>query len=358
MIRVYEPLLTQSERSAVLNAFDSGWVSGAGPDINICEKKVEEVTGSMATLVSNGTTALHLALMSIGINAGDKVLVPSLSYIAPANAVKMCDAEPVFVDCEPSTWQSSVSDYQAKFDSSVRAIIIVYNYGSTGNVNKIISWAKANNLLVIEDCAEAMGCYVNGKHVGSLADVGTFSFYGNKTVTCGEGGAVISKNCEVIARAKKLKGQGLAGYRQYWHDIVGFNYRLNNLSAAMLTPQLERLDEIIEKKKSIFKKYENALSQHVKFQSFNKDDCPWMVSILLPLNIERDSFRDYLLRKKVETRPLFYPVHTMPPYFKAYYPLPVCEELSGRGINLPSGPGTSNQEIDYVINCILEGIIK
>jgi len=356
MIKVYEPLLTQYERKALLNAFDSGWISGAGPDINICEKKIEKITNSNASLVSNGTTALHLALMAIGIKPGDKVLVPSFAYIAPANAVKMCNAEPVFVDCEHTTWQSTVADYETKFDKNVKAIIVVYNYGSTGNVNEIIKWAKSKNLLVIEDCAEALGSYVNGKHVGSLSDVGTFSFYGNKTITCGEGGAVISKNFEVISRVKKLKGQGLAEYRQYWHDIVGFNYRLNNLSAAMLIPQLERLDNIIQKKKFIFEKYKNALIDYLEFQKFNDDDCPWMVSVLLPLEMDREKFRNYLTNKNIETRPLFYPIHTMPPYFKDFYPLPVCESISSRGINLPSGPGTSNNEIDYIIECILEGI--
>lgn len=355
MIPVYAPLLTASERSAVLNAFDTGWISGAGPEVENAELLLGELLGSEVALVSNGTTALHLALQAVGIQSGDKVLVPSFSYVAPANAVKYCGALPVFVDCDYQTWQAMKADYEKRYDPKVRALILVHNYGAIANVDEIYTWARSKGMLVIEDCAEALGSKFSGKSAGTLGDISTFSFYGNKTITAGEGGAIACSNKGLMKRIKKLRSQGLAEHRQYWHDVVGYNYRLNNISAALLPPQIRRLGDIIEAKRSIYEQYRSSLGHIFEMQRFREEECPWMVSILLGSEAERDKARDFLTANKVETRPTFYPIHTMPPYFEEYTPLPKCEELALRGINLPSGPGTSNAQLARVSDLLIRG---
>jgi perosamine synthetase len=355
MIPVYAPALSENERESLIAAFDSGWISGAGPEVGRSEDLLGELLGLEVALVSNGTTALHLALQAVGIRPGDKVLVPSFAYVAPANAVKYCGAFPVFVDCDEQTWQSMKSDFESRYDPSVKAIIVVHNYGGIANISEICNWAKSKGLLVIEDCAEALGSKFSGNHVGSTGDIATFSFYGNKTITCGEGGAVACSNRGIMTRIKKLRSQGLAEHRQYWHDVVGYNYRLNNLSASLLPTQLKRLDDILEAKRAIYRLYRGRLANVFDMQRFRDEECPWMVSILLNDETEREKARAFLYRNQVETRPTFYPIHTMPPYFDEYVPLPKAEELALRGVNLPSGPGSSHTQIEHVCELLLEG---
>ena len=347
-IPVYRPMLTKDERTSLLSAFDSGWISGAGPQVSDAEHKLGQIYDCEALAVCNGTAALHLALVAAGLGPGDKVLVPTFGYVAPANAAVYCGAVPIFVDCDSEHWQSNLNDFQRQYSDDIKGLIIVYTYGAQGKVLDVVKWARSRGLLIIEDCAEALGTRVGGELVGTLGDVAILSFYGNKTITCGEGGAVLSRQPQIIERAKKLRGQGLASSRQYWHEVVGFNYRLSNVCAALLLPQIERLDTILGQKRSINDWYVSNLDSRLKTQQFAEGDIPWMTSVLLPGGIDRDAFTASLKKAGIETRPLFYPIHTMPPYFSSFSPLRSSESLALRGFNLPSGPATTIDELEFI----------
>ena len=212
--------------------------------------------------------------------------------------------------------------------------------------------AKANNLRVIEDCAEAIGTRVGDRHVGSFGDLATFSFFGNKTITTGEGGMVVTSDKDLYDRAVHLRGQGLAKDREYWHDAIGFNYRITNICAAIGVAQLERVDEFLERKKRLFELYTEGLSDlPVQFQASQSGTThsQWLISILVESHERREDLRTWLANAGIETRPVFYPLHTLPIYAREGISLPVSEEISLRGIALPSWPGLSDQEVERIV---------
>jgi perosamine synthetase len=231
-------------------------------------------------------------------------------------------------------------------------------------MDAICQVAREHNLFVVEDCAEAIGTLVDNRHVGTFGDIATFSFFGNKTITTGEGGMVASGNQTLHERAVHFKGQGLAEHRQYWHDVVGYNYRMTNICAAIGVAQLERVDKFVARKSEIAQRYRSSLSDlPITFQSEPEGTrhSHWMVSFLLPNASHRDPLRGYLDDKGVETRPIFYPIHTMPMYAKRFETHSVSENVARRGINVPSWPGLTDSEIDFVCDLIrgfLERLIK
>jgi len=221
----------------------------------------------------------------------------------------------------------------------------------------IVSIAKKYKLFVVEDCAEAFGSLYNGKHVGTFGDISTFSFFGNKTITTGEGGMVVTNNDSLHDKVVHLKGQGLAKDREYYHDIIGYNYRMTNICAAIGSAQIERANQLIEKKILIANWYEQKLQgMPVTFHSQvgNVKHSYWMVSILLKDSEERNAIRMFLKENGIETRPTFHPVHLMPMYFEDGFSLPVAETLGSRGINLPSYPELLESDVDFICNQIKE----
>lgn len=217
--------------------------------------------------------------------------------------------------------------------------------------------AKKHNLFVIEDCAEAIGTKYKGRHVGTFGDIATFSFFGNKTITCGEGGMVTTNDATVYDRLTHFKGQGLAKYREYWHDTIGYNYRMTNIQAAIGLAQLEQVDLFLAKKQKIAQWYqEETENLPVKFHKTIGDvyHSYWMCSILTEKTQLRDSLRDYLNYSGIETRPTFYPIHTMPMYTKNFTKHPVAEDLASRGINLPSYPALEKADIQFICKKIKE----
>jgi perosamine synthetase len=235
--------------------------------------------------------------------------------------------------------------------------MVVHLYGQPSEMDSILTIAKKHKLFVIEDCAEAFGSLYNGKHVGTFGDIATFSFFGNKTITTGEGGMVATNNSILHEKVFHLKGQGLAKNREYYHDIIGYNYRMTNICAAIGCAQLEKADKLIQKKIEIANWYENKLSNlPVVFHSQvgNAKHSFWMVSILLKDSEERNKLRSHLKENGIETRPTFYPVHLMPMYFEKGLSLPVAEGLGNRGINLPSYPDVRENDIEFVCNKIKE----
>jgi perosamine synthetase len=296
-----------------------------------------------------------LALITLGIGKGDEVIVPTLTYIASVNAITYTGATPVFVDSLEDTWQINPNDVRKKINPKTKAIIAVHLYGYPCNMDELIELAQEHGLYIVEDCAEAIGTFYKGKHVGGFGDIGIFSFYGNKTITTGEGGMVVTNNETLYDRAYHFKGQGLAKFRQYWHDVVGYNYRMTNICAAIGLAQLEQANVFIDRKREIAKLYIEKLSEcPITYQTEigEVQHSYWMFSILVNNSEDRDPLRKMLEENGIETRPLFYPVHTMPMYSKEYHRFPVAESLGWRGINLPSYPDLTEEQVDYICNLI------
>ncbi|WP_294609121.1 DegT/DnrJ/EryC1/StrS family aminotransferase [uncultured Roseovarius sp.] len=355
-IPIYVPDIGPEERENVLKCLDSTWISSKGEFILRFEDAFAEYIGAEhATAVCNGTVALHLALAALGIGPGDEVLVPTLTYIASANAVTYTGAKPVFCDCEPDTWQLSVEDARSKISSRTKAIMPVHLYGGACDMTGILALSEEHSLFVIEDCAEAIGTLHKGQHVGTFGDVATFSFFGNKTITTGEGGMLIAKSKSVFEKAVRMKGQGLAEGREYWHDVIGFNYRMTNICAAIGLAQLSKVDQYLYRKRQIAELYRNQLEgSSWIFQATNNDTdhSHWIVSLLAQEAANRDGLRSVLKQHMIETRPLFFPLHTMPMYSGQCQALPIAEGVAARGISLPSWPGLSDLDVTRICDLV------
>jgi perosamine synthetase len=355
---VYQPSLNGNEKKYVNECLDSSWISGKGKFINEFETNFAKyIDAKHATTVCNGTVALHLALEALGIGEGDEVIVPTLTYIASVNAITYTGAKAVFVDSLEDTWQMDFKDVEKKITTSTKAIMCVHLYGHPCDMKNLVEVAKNNSLFLIEDCAEAIGSIYEGKHVGTFGDVATFSFYGNKTITTGEGGMVVTNDETLHERLVHLKGQGLAKYREYWHDAIGYNYRMTNICAAIGLAQLEKIDEILSKKHQIANWYNEALKgtqYELHIESENVVHSYWMCTVLIPEGIDRHALKVFLMENGIETRPMFYPIHTMPIYSQKYEKHQVAEGLARRGMNLPSYPGLGKEDINEIVAVIMQ----
>ncbi|HEV7881287.1 DegT/DnrJ/EryC1/StrS family aminotransferase [Bradyrhizobium sp.] len=355
MIPVYQPYLTGKEKEYVASCFDSTWISSRGEFVSRFEAEFEKFTGVRhATSVCNGTVALHLAMMALGLGPGDEVIVPTLTYVASVNTVVQAGATPVFVDSLRSTWQIDPKDVQRKITPRTKAVMAVHLYGAPCDMTSLTELCEQHGLFLIEDCAEAFGTLYRGKHVGTFGDIATFSFFGNKTITTGEGGMVVTNNSELFTKAYHLKTQGVSPTREYWHDTIGYNYRMTNICAAIGVAQLEHAGQILSKKRLVAEWYDEELAdlpltRHQEFE--NMRHSWWMYSILARDPDECSRLRNTLRLAGVETRPLFHPVHLLPPYFSGLS-FPVAESLSSRGINLPSYPGLERRDVKMICQTI------
>ncbi len=359
-IPVYQPWLCGNEERYVLDCLRSNWISSKGCYISAFEERFAATVGVRhAISVCNGTVALHAALAALGIGPGDEVIVPTFTYIAPVNAVVYCGATPVFVDSDEHTWQLDPNDVYRRISPRTKAIIAVHLYGHPAEMNALNALAREHGLFLIEDCAEAFGAYYEGKHVGTFGDIATFSFYGNKTITTGEGGMVVTNDDMLAERVLRLKGQGLAPYREYWHDIVGYNYRMTNIAAAIGLAQLENAQFFLDRKRTIAQLYQRLLAGtplEFQHQKPNVEHAWWMVSVLTPTAHDREILRSALHTAGIETRPTFYPVHTMPMYSQRYERHRVAESIGLRGINLPSYPALTTEHIEEICAIIRDTV--
>jgi perosamine synthetase len=355
-IPLYQPDLSGNEKRYVLECLDSTWISSKGKFISEFEDRFAAYLGTKRAVgACNGTVALHLALITLGIGPGDEVIVPTLTYIAAVNAITYTGATPIFVDSRRDTWQMDPDDVLRKINSRTKAIMVVHLYGQPCDMDALTKIAKEHKLFVVEDCAEAFGARFRENLAGTFGDVAAFSFYGNKTITTGEGGMVVTDSDELAKRALLFRGQGLADNREYWHEVVGYNYRLTNICAAIGLAQLERADEFLSKKRELAKGYQERLAGlpvEVHPEAPNTIHSYWMISILVENPADRDRLRNHLRESGVETRPLFYPAHTMPMYAAKRPPFPVAEDLSRRGINLPSWPGLTDGHVQTIVSAI------
>lgn len=354
---VYQPSISGNEKKYVMECLDSTWISSKGKFIGQFESAFASYLGVRhATTVSNGTVALHLAMLALGIGEGDEVIVPTLTYIASVNSIVYSGATPVFVDSLEDSWQMDPKDVIKKITSKTKAILAVHLYGQACDMDALVKICKEHDLFLIEDCAEAVGTKYKNQYVGTFGDIATFSFFGNKTITTGEGGMVTTNDQTLYDRANHFKGQGLAMHRQYWHDVVGYNYRMTNICAAIGVAQLEQIETFIQRKREIAEFYRKGLEgSKYQFHQESKDvfHTYWMCSFLVDSPEHRDPMREHLADAGIETRPLFYPVHTMPMYAQKFQKHSVAEKLGWLGINIPSYPGLENGDLEYIVERIL-----
>jgi perosamine synthetase len=359
VIKLYEPDLSGNERKYVLECLDTSWISSNGVFVPRFERAFADAIGAPhAIAVSNGTVALHLSLYALGIGPGDEVIVPSLTYISSVNAIALTGATPVFVDSCVDDWLLDPSDVERKITRRTKALLPVHLYGGLCNMTALCELARHYGLAVVEDSAEAMGCTYHGQHAGTFGNIGTFSFYGNKTVTTGEGGIVVTGDADLADRLRLLKGQAQSPSCRYWHTEIGFNYRMTNICAAIGLAQVERWREIIARKRAIAANYRRVLQDlPVTFQKRGPEieSGEWLVSVLLPKEIDRDRVMELMDRDGVETRPLFYCAHQMPMY-AAGLRLPIAEEISRRGISLPSYSQMSEDDVERVVRALRTAI--
>jgi perosamine synthetase len=353
LLPVYRPDLSGNERRYVLDCIDSSWISSLGVYIERFEQEMCAAMGTRYALgVCNGSTALHLALHSLGIGPGDEVIVPTFTYIASVNAIAQTGATPVLAECRASDWLLDPVDVAARITPRTKAILPVHLYGLACDMPRLRALADRHGLAIVEDCAEALGTTLHGQHVGTFGDVGTFSFFGNKTITTGEGGMVITQDEALAARMRIARGQGQSLTRRYWHEKLGFNYRMTNIVAAIGLAQIERLEAILARKREIGLQYRDGLSGlPVSFAQPGEGVAmsEWLVTVLLPTGMDRERFMASMSAQRVDTRPVFYCANEMPMYNHTGERFPVAENIAARGVSLPSYPALTDQDIQRVV---------
>lgn len=356
--------LSGNEEAYVLDALRSSWISSSGAYLNQFERKFSELCETRCSVsVCNGTVALHLALLALDVRPGDEVIIPSLTYVATANACRYVGAEPVFVDVDPATWCLDPEKIEAAITTRTRGIIPVHLYGHPADMDAINHIAAVHGLWVVEDAAEAHLARYKGRRVGSLAPLATFSFYGNKIFTSGEGGALTLSDQHLELRIRTLRGQGMDPERRYYFPVVGYNFRMTNIQAAIICGQLDRHEQIIGERKRVFATYRKLLSdiQGISMQPYAEwaEPAPWLFSILVnqaDYGMSRDELALALGKEGIETRPFFVPLHRLPPYRELSTQrneiLPYTDQLASEGMNLP----TFNKLTDEQIMAISEVI--
>ncbi|MBK1438367.1 aminotransferase class I/II-fold pyridoxal phosphate-dependent enzyme [Parapedobacter sp. ISTM3] len=360
-IPIASPLLGGNELSYVSDCINTNWISSQGKYVQRFEELFSASHNGMSALaVSNGTVALHVALKALKIGGNDEVIVPNLTFAASINAVLYTGATPVLVDVDALTLNIDPQKIEDSITKKTKAIMPVHLYGQVCDMDSIMEIARKHSLLVIEDCAEALGSTYRNRPVGTFGDAATFSFFGNKTITTGEGGMVLFNDREVAKYAAVLRDHGMNKTKRYWHDEIGFNYRLTNIQAAIGVAQFERLQEFIDKKRFIASIYNETLSPYdfiqIPIEINETKNSYWLYTFLIKEHAPFTSQQlvSFLSNKGIETRPIFYPLHIMPPYqtFGNHASLSVSTKVSEMGLSLPSSVNLHEEEIRYICNTI------
>jgi perosamine synthetase len=358
-ISVAKPRLSGNERKYVLECIDSSWISSSGKYISAFEEAFAKFCGVRhAITANNGTTALHLALVAMGLQPGDEVIIPTVTYIATANAIRYCGATPVLADVLPDTMNLDPADIEKRITPRTKGVIPVHLYGHPADMDAINLIAHRHKLWVLEDAAEAHGAEVNGRRVGALGTCATFSFFGNKIVTTGEGGMITTDDDELAARLRLYRGQGMDPKRRYWFPVVGYNYRMTNIQAALGLAQMETVDQALVERARLAHWYDEALAPlaaqlHLpKCQPWAKQVF-WMYTVFLREGGEerRDAVMQHLDFDGIETRPVFYPMHVLPPYAQPST-FPVADVWAGRGINLPTHLELTRDDVQRIADSL------
>jgi perosamine synthetase len=357
ILPVADTQLDGNELRYVTECIESGWISSAGRFVVDFEQRFAAAMGCRhGVACANGTTALHLALATLGLAPGDEVILPTFTMIATANAVSYTGASPVLVDAEAVTCNMDAAQIEDKLTPRTRAIVVVHTYGHPADMDPILQLARRHGLAVIEDAAEAHGAVYRGRAAGSLGDAAVFSFYGNKIITTGEGGMVTTNNPELARVARRLRDHAFSADRHFWHHYLGFNYRMTNLQAAVGLAQTERLDRLVAARRTNARLYNEALGGvrglSLPVELADVTNVFWMYALRVEddFGCSRDELRRRLARQGIETRTFFIPVHLQPIYFRRFrgQTFPVAEELCRTGLYLPSGPSLTAAEIAWV----------
>ncbi len=356
---VYEPWIGRRELARVTRCVKSGWISSIGAEIGEFEGRFAATCARrFGVATSNGTTALHLALAALGIGRGDEVIVPALTFVATANAVHYTGASPVFADADAATWNVDPAAVAKRVTKRTRAIVAVHLYGQPADMTALAATARRAGAVLVEDAAEAHGARYRGRPVGSLGGVACFSFYGNKMVTTGEGGMVLTSDAKLAARLRLLRDHAMSSKRRYYHEEIGFNYRMTTLQAALGLAQLDRFADILARKRRIAGWYRHGLRGLPLELAADLPGCEnvhWMFSALLArgARLDRDAFARRLLRRGIDSRPFFVPIPELPPY-RGRGSYPVAADLAARGLNLPSGPRLQRRDIRFICDAIAD----
>lgn len=358
------PNIGDLEKEYVVRALESGYVSSVGPMVSEFEERFAAYVGApYAVATVNGTAALHLALRLLGIGPGDEVIVPALTFIATANPVLYVGATPVVVDVDPLTWNIDPAEVERAITKRTRAIILVHLYGNPADMQRIMELARNHGLYVVEDATEALGSTYKGRHAGTFGHIGVCSFNGNKMITTGGGGMLVTGDPDLASLARLLVNQGRApGTIEYEHVEVGYNYRLTNLQAALGLAQLERLPEFLTTKRRNATLYREFLKEEPGLEWQQELDGAvsnwWLFSVLINPEIfgsDRNSVREKLIAAGVQVRPLFMPLTKQPMYKNhSLNGCPKAESLHEKGLNLPSASFLTAEDIQNVCQALLE----
>ena len=365
MSRIYlsPPHMMGGERALILDAFDSNWIAPLGPHVTGFEEELAERAGvAHAAALSSGTGGLHLALTLLGVGAGDTVIVPSMTFVATANAVRYVGAEPIFVDSERRTWNLDPDLLEEVFvDGAARgalpkAVIVVDLYGQCADYDRIVPLCESYGVGLIEDAAEALGATWQGRRAGSFGSMGVFSFNGNKIITTSGGGMLVSDDGALVAQARKLATQAREPFAHYEHELLGYNYRMSNLLAALGRGQLANLDALLAARRAHFAWYSAAIGglPGVEMMPLDPRGVPnhWLTCITVDsdaFGCDRETIRLHLESLDIESRPLWKPMH-MQPLYRACRMVggAVVEDLFERGLCLPSGSAMTPQDLQRV----------
>lgn len=358
------PLISKIDFYHVNQALKNGWY---GKDKFYYVEKFERAFAAFhgrkyALMTPNCTSAIHLALLSLNIGKGDTVINPDCTWIASAAAVKYVGAKNIFVDIDENTWCINISTLKKNIQKNTKAIIFTNLYGNMPNIKKIIEIAKKNNLFVIEDAAESFGSKYDNKLAGSFGDVSVFSFHRTKTLTCGEGGILLTDNKKIFEECKILRDQGKSLKKQFWNDKIGYKYTPSNLSASLAYSQFLQRKKILKKKISIFKNYKKFLSDlegiKLNFSYKNIENSYWMVNIFITekFNINKIELMDELNSYGIASRPFFYQLSSMDCFDKSERRNNkkniIAKKISDKSVNLPCATNITIKEIKYVCKSI------
>ena len=359
-IPVNTPLIGDQEKKKLIECIESGWISSEGPQVSEFEKKFAQlVSRKFGIAVSSGTAALDIAVAALNIKQGDEIIIPTFSIISCSASIVRAGAKPILVDSDLETWNMNVNSIESKINSKTKAIMMVHTYGLPVDVNPILEIARKYNIFVIEDAAEMHGQTYLGNPCGSFGHISTFSFYPNKHITTGEGGMIVCNDESIAERCKSLRNLCFQKGKRFIHEEIGWNYRITNLQAAIGLAQINRLKDNVKRKREIGLRYRESLSKNKNFlfqnneTSFSKN-IYWVFGMIIKkeLDLNAETFINYLNSCGIGSRPFFWPVHLQPVFLKRnWYKneiYPNSELMSVKGFYVPSGLTLTNEQIDYV----------
>lgn len=358
MIKFFEPVIGDQEIELVNKTIKSGWISSQGKIVEKFEKNFSKWHGmKYAVSCSNCTTALHLSLLSLDIKKGDEVICSNLTFIAPANMIKLSGAKLVLVDVNPRTFCMDIDQIKKKITKRTKAIMIIHPFGYPVDIKKIKNIIQHKNIKIIEDVAESIGASVGKDLCGTLGDVSCFSFFANKIMTTGEGGMLLTNNKNIFNKARLLRDHGMSVEKKYYHRFLAFNYRMTSMQAALGIAQLSKLKKILYRKEKLYNFYKkNLLSINfdVHPKLINKNSVNWFVTITFNKKNLRNKFINYMKSKNVECRPMIFPV-SFADHFKKHfnkYEYPNSYNISLNSVHLPSSIGLRNYQLKKICNFI------